>query len=155
MSGLTAHIMFMCVRYADHCNDEGRIQELLTAIISGSLIFTSFNNPFNTKSMKLPSGYIYWWCDLRVESEFGDLTVLSYRSFASSSDISPFRYYFSHKKTEQRSCDIHILVLQLSYTPSRSNTVLWWRGKLVRSWICTWLRCTFFIGYQWIKESNQ
>ncbi|KAL5257243.1 hypothetical protein ACHWQZ_G012247 [Mnemiopsis leidyi] len=35
MSGLTAHIMFMCVRYADHCNDEGRIQELLTAIISG------------------------------------------------------------------------------------------------------------------------
>jgi len=35
LPGLPAHIMFMCVRYADHCNDESRIQELLTAMITG------------------------------------------------------------------------------------------------------------------------
>lgn len=38
--GLPAHLLFMCVRYCDHVNDDEKLQTLLTSAISAIGIIT-------------------------------------------------------------------------------------------------------------------
>lgn len=35
MPGLPAHILFMCMRYTDHMNDDEKVRSLLTNSING------------------------------------------------------------------------------------------------------------------------
>ena len=46
--GLPAHLLFMCVRYCDHVNDDEKLQTLLTSAVSAVGVITKVTEHLRT-----------------------------------------------------------------------------------------------------------